>query len=413
MINDQEFDAAVQRVLLRCDQIAAMSEVAGQTTRTFCCPSMRNVHDSIAAWMRAINLSCHADAAGNLIGQPGGSEQPVMMIGSHLDTVVNAGRYDGVLGVLLGLAAAELIHQSKQELGFDLVIVGFSDEEGVRFNRPYIGSSAVAGCFDPKVLDVKDADGFTVKSALSGFGCEPDQWSSASFVNRNVIGFIEAHIEQGPVLQSESQSVGVVSAIAGQTRATIRVAGTAGHAGTVPHQLRRDALAAAAELVLSIEQLGQSTEGLVATVGQLDVSPNASNVIPGEVQLTLDLRHVDDSVRKICLEKICDAMSEVATRRSLQINIDVNLDQPAVPMDSKITQALSDAIRDTGCIPIEMLSGAGHDAAVMVNLAPSAMLFVRCRDGVSHHPDEHVELDDVSVALKVLLAGLRRISNSQ
>ena len=196
---------------------------------------MKQVHRTIAAWMQTAGLKCETDAAGNLIGQSGASKKPLVMIGSHLDTVVNAGKYDGVLGVMLGLAVADLIHQSGQELSFELVVVGFSEEEGVRFSCPYIGSSAIAGCFDPTVLELRDVDGISVGGALAEFGCDPDRWSTASFVNRNVIAFIEPHIEQGPVLQLKSQAVGVVSAIAGQTRATIEIIGMAGHAGTVPY----------------------------------------------------------------------------------------------------------------------------------------------------------------------------------
>ena len=410
MISTGQIELAAKQVLDRCDQLAQLSDVPGQTTRTFCCPSMKKAHRMIARWMEAAGLRYEIDAVGNLVGQSGVPGRPVVMIGSHLDTVVNAGKYDGVLGVMLGLAVAELIGQSNQSLNFELMVVGFSEEEGVRFNRPYIGSSAIAGCFEPAVLDLTDEDGISVAGALAEFGCDPDQWSTASLVNQDLIAFIEPHIEQGPVLQSKSQAVGVVSAIAGQTRATIQINGTAGHAGTVPHTLRHDALAAAAELILVIERLGQQTEGLVATVGKLEVSPNASNVIPGQAIFTLDLRHAEDPVRHACFQRISDEAFQVASHRSLQAGIQTNLDQPAVLMDYHITQALSDAIQSCGCQACTLPSGAGHDAAMMAKLGRSAMMFIRCRDGISHRPEEHVDLEDVSIAIEVLLETLQRIS---
>ena len=403
-------DAAAQRVMQRCELVAAMSDVVGETTRTFCSPAMKTVHTELEQWMRAANLTVELDAVGNLMGMPSpkkDSKRPVLMIGSHLDTVVTAGKYDGVLGVMLGLAIAELIRESEIELPFDVAVVGFSEEEGVRFNRPYLGSCGIAGTFQSEFLGLKDPAGISVESALKSFGCNATQWSTASFANpdtrRTVIGFLEAHIEQGPLLESEAQPVGVVSAIAGQTRAVVTISGKSGHAGTVPHHLRADALAAAAELVLQLETLGKETEGLVATVGKLDVRPNAPNVIPGAVAFSVDIRHAFDSVRKTSFESYCQTIKEIANKRNVTFDIATLLDQAAVPMDSRLGSALETAIRDAGHAPRKMLSGAGHDAAIMAQLAPSAMLFIRCRDGVSHHPDEHVETQDTLVALTVML----------
>ncbi len=427
--SEEMLDDAALRIVQRCELVGAMSDVASETTRTFCSPAMKTVHSELAKWMQAASLSVELDAVGNLIGLPArqdDSDKPILMIGSHLDTVVAAGKFDGVLGVMLGLAVAELIHQTQIQLPFDVAVVGFSEEEGVRFNRPYLGSSGIAGTFDPAFLSLKDPTGVSVEDALNSFGCDGAKWSTASFAKldakpggaqlttkRRVIGFLEAHIEQGPLLESEAQPVGIVSAIAGQTRAVIVVRGTAGHAGTVPHHLRSDALAAAAELVSRLETLGQETDGLVATVGKLDVRPNAPNVIPGEVTFSVDIRHADDSVRKTSFKTFRESVAQLATNRNIEFEITTHLDQAAVPMDTRLNRAMATAIQNSGHTLQTMLSGAGHDAAIMAQLAPAAMLFIRCRNGISHHPDEHVESEDILVALTVMLNAVLMLESQQ
>ncbi len=395
----------------RCEVLANFSEENSALTRRFCSPPMKQVHKEIGSWLEAIGWTSEIDAAGNLLGHNTNVDRPAVLIGSHLDTVRNAGKYDGVLGVMIGLAIAELIRESKTELAFDVEIIGFSEEEGVRFDSPYIGSSAIVECFDSQVLGQKDEDGITVEMALESFGCNPTEIGNASFANRNMAGFIEVHIEQGPVLEMENCPVGAVSAIAGQTRATIGFEGKAGHAGTVPHVHRRDGLAGAAEFISAVEKKGRETDGLFATVGDVRVEPNVSNVVPASAIVRVDLRHESDSVRMMAWQALKELASQIAGRRGLILTLETNLNQPAVQMDKEITNYLMKAISDCGYKPVQIPSGAGHDAVIMARMVPTSMLFVRCRDGISHHPDEHVEEADVVAAIKILFRGLVRISN--
>ncbi len=410
-LSEERFSAAAARVMDRCDVLANFSEENGALTRRFCSPPMKQVHKEIGRWLEAIGWASKIDAAGNLLGNNSKVDRPAVLIGSHLDTVRNAGKYDGVLGVMIGLAIAELIRESKTELAFDVEIIGFSEEEGVRFNSPYIGSSAIVECFDSRVLGLKDENGISVKMALESFDCNPTEIGNASLANRNIIGFIEAHIEQGPVLEMENCPVGTVSAIAGQTRATLGFEGKAGHAGTIPHVHRRDALAGAAEFISAVEKKGRETDGLFATVGDVRVEPNISNVIPASAIVRVDLRHESDTVRMMAWQELKELASQIAGRRGLKLTLETNLNQPAIQMDQEITNYFLESISASGHEPIQMPSGAGHDAAMMARMVPTSMLFVRCRDGISHHPDEHVEEADVVAAIKILFRGLVRISN--
>lgn len=356
-------------------------------------------------------MSCRLDATGNLIGRNvaenlSEKEQAnVFMIGSHLDTVVNAGRFDGALGVLLGLGVAEVILESAIELPFALEVVGYSEEEGVRFNFPFIGSLGVTGKFDAGDFDRLDSGGVSMREALASFGSDPEQLAADSYqpVNgKQIVGFMEAHLEQSTHLQETEAPVGVVKTIAGQTRATIVLEGIAGHAGTVPHSRRHDALAGAASLILDIERLGQETEGLFATVGSLFASPGLSNVIPGRVELWLDLRHESDDVRLEALRQIELMVLELNETRGLAGRFHRKDHSPAVPMDSTLTQELLNSAKQCQDSTDTMVSGAGHDAMVMARFAPSCMLFVRCRDGISHNPDEFVSPEDIRIALEVM-----------
>ena len=359
-------------------------------------------------------MTATTDAMGNLIGQLDRSENDQIFItGSHLDTVVNAGRFDGALGVLLGIAVAEVINQARIELNFDLHVVGFSVEEGVRFKMPFIGSQGIAGSFDASEFDRDDENGVTIQEALLKFGCDVNQFQSASYKQKKVIGFLEAHIEQSIQLQQSGAAVGIVRAIAGQSRATITVEGMAGHAGTVPHDQRRDALAAAAEIILAIEQVGRSTEGLFATVGHVQVSPGMSNVISGHTELWLDLRHEDNAVRGVAFEKIQQEVSLIAERRNVRGQVTGLQQSSAVPMDAALTSNLAAAVQELGLKSETLISGAGHDAMIMARLAPVCMLFVRCRDGISHHPDEFVSPEDIKAALRVMVTALLKLHNTR
>ena len=387
---------------MRCELMARHSESTNSLARTFCSDAMKSAHDQLRNWMQSTGMNCRLDAVGNLIGEfssagqstnhDGSSDQQreVFMIGSHVDTVFNAGKFDGTLGVLLGLGVAEVLKEAQVALPFDIDVVAFSEEEGVRFGFPFIGSLGIVGNFDPGDFDRLDADNISMRDALKQFGCNPDDLLSASYLsdsgNRNLIGFMEAHLEQSTRLQQADRSVGVVSAIAGQTRATIVLEGMAGHAGTVLHDQRKDALAAAAKLILDIEKLGQTTDRLFATIGSIFASPGLANVICGDVNLKLDLRHESDAVREKAFKTIDLMIRELKRTRGIAGRIHEADHWPTVPMDSTFSQCLDDAIGESGAAPERLVSGAGHDTMIMAQAAPSCMLFVRCRDGISHHP---------------------------
>ncbi|MFK7766618.1 MAG: allantoate amidohydrolase [Mariniblastus sp.] len=422
--------SAAARVAERCDALAKFSDSDKELTRTFCSPAMKRAYDQLQTWMISSGMECSLDSAGNLIGKfarsrnklqnnfqhvtPSQLDQAeIFMIGSHLDTVVNAGRFDGTLGVLLGLGVVEILAESKTSLPFEVHIVAFSEEEGVRFRFPFIGSQGIAGTFDKANLDRLDENEVTMRQALEEFGCQANEIESASYQGKPVIGFMEAHIEQATLLEEENLPVGVVSSIAGQTRATISLFGQAGHAGTVPHNRRRDAIAAAAELVLKIEQIGRSTDGLFATVGSLVASPGLSNVISGSAELRLDLRHESDSQREVAFQRIGEAIKEIELSRSVVAVLDPIEHSPAVPMDETLTSQLRSAITELGLEAKTMVSGAGHDAMVMAQLAPSCMLFVRCRDGLSHNPAEFVAPEDIQSALNIMVTALIKMTSSK
>lgn len=400
-------------VFQRCDLLAKRSDRSDCLMRLFCSPAMKLAHEDLSQWMIAAGLTPRLDALGNLIGAPAdtrdgnkdgtNNDRPVLLIGSHLDTVVNAGKYDGMLGVLLGLGVVESINAAGIKLPFDIHVVAFSEEEGVRFRLPFIGSAGIAGTFHPADLDRVDSQGVTIRDALIEFGCDPDNYRSASYKNRNVIGFIEAHLEQAVQLQETDQPVAVVSAIAGQTRAAIAIEGVAGHAGTVPHDRRNDALTAAAKLILDIEELGRSTPGLFATVGRIIAMPGLSNVISNHVELSLDLRHGQDAIRKRSLKTIELMLLELKRHRNVAGRVTSKRHSPAVTMDPTLSDHLRSAIIAGGGSGDALISGAGHDAMILATLAPTSMLFVRCLDGVSHHPSEFVSPVDIAVALEVMV----------
>jgi allantoate deiminase len=388
------------RAIAECKLIAAMSEEPERITRRFLTPPMHDVHAHLRARMETLGMTVQVDAAGNLRGlwQPEGAPAKRLVIGSHIDTVPDAGAYDGVLGVVLALEWIALA----QELALPLAIeaIAFSEEEGVRFGVPFLGSRAVAGCFDPALLALQDADGVTVEAAIRAFGLDPDLMDEAA-VDANLLGFIEVHIEQGPVLEAEGLSVAPVSGIVGQTRLSVEFSGRPNHAGTTSMHLRRDALAAAAEWIAQVEALALGTDGLVATVGKLTVGPNADNVVPGTARASLDVRHAHDDARAAAVEALLAKARTIAARRGLPVEWVRRLDQPAVPMDEKVTAALAEAIKAADLPVKPMTSGAGHDAMVMAARVPTAMLFLRSPGGISHHPAETVREEDVEASLHV------------
>src|SRR5262245_14715492 len=383
-----------QAVLQRADVLATFSEDPDRLTRRFATPALREAGEQVREWMQAAGMTTWRDAIGNVWGRAEGTGPGTLIMGSHLDTVRGAGRYDGMLGVLVAIACAE----RAGPLSFSIEICGFADEEGVRYGTAYLGSGVIAGRFDSSALERIDADGISMADAIRAFGGDPDALECARRSGEDVLGYVEVHIEQGPVLEAEDEPVGVVTAIAGQTRAQVVFEGEAGHAGTVPMALRRDALAAAAEWILTVENFGRGTEGLVATVGESTVEPGAGNVIPGRVVLSLDLRHADDGIREAAHERLLRGATAIAQRRGLEATWSVVQETAAVACDPALTDALAAAAG--GDVP-RLPSGAGHDAAVMSQLAPVAMLFVRCKGGISHNPAESVTAADVAAAVEV------------
>jgi allantoate deiminase len=380
-------DAA--KVLERCARLGEISE-EGFLLRRFGTEAMRRANELVGGWMREAGLEVRTDPLGNLIGRRAAGPR-TLMLGSHLDTVRDAGLYDGPLGVMVALAAVERL---RERLPFAVEVVGFADEEGVRFGTAYLGSSAVAGRFRVEWLGLHDDDGVALRALL-----EEDP-AAAARDPEELLGYVEVHIEQGPVLERLGEPVGIVDSIAGQSHAAVIFRGEAGHAGTVPMDLRRDALAAAAEWVLAVEAAGRP--GLVATVGRLEVDPGARNVIPGAATLTLDVRHADDGERRAAVAALRGHAERIASARGVELDWEDAGEVPAVRMDERLTALLGEGLP-------RLPSGAGHDAAMMASITPAAMLFVRCRGGISHNPAESVDEADVAVAIDVLERFLRAV----
>jgi allantoate deiminase len=398
-----------KNAIAECQRLAAFTEEPGRITRGFLTPPMRGVHDRLRERMTELGMSVSVDTTGNMRGlwQPDGASRKRLVIGSHVDTVPDAGAYDGVLGVCLGLELIQIAREREVKLAVE--VIAFSEEEGVRFGVPFIGSRAVAGRFDQALLSLKDADGITLEAAIRDYGLDPAKIADAA-LDANVAAMLEIHIEQGPVLETEKLSVAAVANIVGQTRMSLLFAGHANHAGTTPMYLRHDALAGAAEWIAAVERFANETDGLIATVGKIEVEPNADNVIPGAVAVSLDLRHSTDSARAAALEMLLARASAIARRRSLRFESKRLMDQPAVPMDERLTAFLVEAMEAHDLPPKRMPSGAGHDAMVMAARVPTAMLFLRSPGGISHHPDEAVREEDVENALHVATSFLERLA---
>lgn len=404
--------AKAREVVELCRSLATCTEEPGFITRTFLSPPMREVHSRLSGWMQRIGMTAGVDAAGNLRGVYAGSSPgaPSLFIGSHLDTVPHAGAFDGVLGVVMGIALVDLL--GGRRWPFSIEVVGFSEEEGVRFGVPFIGSRALVGTVDEALLRRADASGRTVRDAILAFGLDPTLLDQAIAAATSV-GYLEIHIEQGPVLDTLGLPLGIVETIAGQTRAEIRFVGAANHAGTTPMAGRKDALAGAAQWIVDVEDTGRSTPGLVATVGRVDVEPGATNAVPGGSVATLDVRHVDDSIRRAAVDRLVRRANEIAGVRGLFAACDIKLDQPSTPMDRSITAILERAVERSGAFVHRMASGAGHDAMIVAGRLPAAMLFVRSPGGVSHHPDEQVVEADVAAALSAGLEFFEDLARSR
>jgi len=379
------------QIIERCRKLAKHTEEPGFTTRTFLSDAMHGVHADLRTWMHHAGMTVSIDAVGNIRGYYAGTtaDAPRLIIGSHLDTVPHAGAFDGILGVVLGVELVELL--IGRRFPFAIEVVGFSEEEGVRFGVPFIGSRALIGDIDDALLAL-------ATDAIRAYGLDPAKVPDAR-VTGPAIGYLEFHIEQGPVLESLNLSLGVVTAIAGQSRFDVRFEGHANHAGTTPMNLRHDALAGAAEWIGAVEREAVAGRDLVATVGRIDARPGAGNVIAGFAAMSLDVRHVDDAIRSGAVARLLDCAQQIAARRGLTFTSELRLDQPAAPMDAELTEVLAQAVRAGGYSDHRMPSGAGHDAMIMAKQMPAAMLFLRSPGGISHHPDESVLAQDVAAAL--------------
>jgi len=390
----------------RIDRLGAISETPEHLARVFLSPEHRIAADLILSWMRDAGMSARLDAIGNVCGRYEGERPglPCLMLGSHYDTVRDAGKWDGPLGVITAISCVADLDRRGKRLPFAIEVVGFADEEGVRFASTLLGSRAVAGTFMESVLGAKDRAGITMRDAMIAFGLDPDHIGAAARPRGELLAYIELHIEQGPVLEKQQVPVGVVTAISGATRLAASLTGMAGHAGTVPMALRRDALTGAAECVVAIEELCRTDpDGLVGTVGYIDAMPGATNVIPGKVSFTMDIRAPTDSHRRRAVADIVRRIETIAGIRSLALRVDVTHENRTVPCAPWLKAQVAEAVAAEGFSVFELPSGAGHDGMAMIDIADVAMLFVRCRGGISHHPNEHVETADADAGARVLL----------
>lgn len=410
-----------ERAEAMINALAAISAEEGALTRLFLTAEHAQANALVGAWMEAAGLSVRMDAAGSMRGslppgKAGRSANKVLLIGSHIDTVINAGRYDGNFGVVAGILALELLKARGIALPFGVDILAFGDEEGVRFPVTLTSSAVAAGIFDPDTLAAKDDQGISLREAFTAFGCDVEQLSRDAYQRAAVLGYLEVHIEQGPVLEAANEPLGVVTAIASQSRHRIRIRGEAGHAGTVPMAMRHDALAAAAALIVAAETVARQDQrnGLVATVGRVEVMPNAANVIPAEVRLSLDVRAADDQARENAAQAITLAARDIGKQRQVTVDIETVLEKPVAHCAPRLQNAIAAGIAKVQeAPPRSLMSGAGHDGLSMVHVGDFGMIFVRCRAGISHNPDEWVAIDDMGAAVEALAATIEELARQE
>jgi len=404
------------RAAAMIEQLGAISQTPDHLTRFFLTPEHRRAADLVSLWMREAGLDVTEDALGTVRGHwhPAGEDAPRLLIGSHIDTVANAGKYDGCMGVVLAILALEAVRSAGLTRPYGIDVLAFGDEEGTRFPTTLSASQAVAGIFSPAYLALTDDNGVSYRDAVIAYGKNPDDIPAAAYDPNKVIAYIEAHIEQGPVLEAEGEPLGVVSAIAGASRLSITVTGEAGHAGTVPMRMRHDALLGAAEMVLAVERIAKSdAHGMVATVGRMHIEPGSINVIPSRVVFTVDLRSGSDISRREALTRFEREAHKIADLRHLGVVISAFHEVATVPAYRDIQLRLRNAIADLGHRAIIMPSGAGHDGQAMSSLCPIGMLFVRCKGGVSHNPAEYASPDDMGLAVAALVRFIERFQLPQ
>lgn len=409
LLNSELANKFAARALLRCKTLSGLSQMQGGIHRVYLSKEHKECNRVTAAWMAEAGMQSWQDEVGNLWGRLASSNPNAkrLIIGSHLDTVPNAGAFDGILGVLLGIEIAAIAHTLKFDLPFHLDVVGFCDEEGTRFATTLIGSKALANEFDPQWLNIQDTNGISMRQAMLDFGLNPDDYAKAALNKNELLGYWETHIEQGPVLESVNQALGVVTAIAGAKRAMITLTGQSGHAGTTPMNLRQDSLVGCAELTLAIEQLAKNaSNGEVATVGQIHARPGATNVIAGKTTISLDARAQNDADLAVLLNAIHTRTDQIATSRNLTLDWQWTHAADAVACDTQIQQLFSSACKLNNQASPSLASGAGHDAMAIAPICPVGMLFIRSPGGISHHPAEAVIDEDVTKALSVMYSAL-------
>ena len=403
------------RAKARCDLmgVAPYSEADDMLVRRFLTSAHEEALDTLAFWMQQAGMSARRDAAGNLVGRYEGEAPgaPALLIGSHIDSVRNGGRYDGALGVMLGIDVVEALSNAGRRLPFAVEVIAFGDEEGSRFPASMVCSRAVAGTVDPRVMEMADAEGVSLARAFADFGLDPTRLEEAARKPGEVLAFLEAHIEQGPVLEAEGLALGVVTAIAAQKRLMVRFTGMAGHAGTTPMSLRKDPGPAAAEAILALERIcSGAKDGLVGTVGRISALPGAFNVIPGAVEFSMDVRSEVAATRDAAVAAVTAEIEAIAARRGLTVSVTLMQDLAASPCDPDLTALLEEAVAATGQAARRLPSGAGHDAMVIADLCPTAMLFIRCEGGISHNPREAVTEADCALAAQAMLGFVERLA---
>ncbi|MBZ5876856.1 MULTISPECIES: M20 family metallo-hydrolase [Chromohalobacter] len=408
-MNDSKHPVSLgQQLMARLDEAARYSQPGAGVTRLFCSEEHRRVLTLIGDWMREAGLTPELDASGNLVGRNARAlaGERTLILGSHQDTVIEGGKYDGMLGVALPLQALQALKEEGIELPYGIEVVAFGDEEGTRFQSTLIGSRALAGTFQVETLDAKDVDGVSLGEALRDFGGDPGAIPALARAPEQVLGFCEVHIEQGPVLEQRDHAVGVVTALTGIERHRITLTGKAGHAGTTPMPGRHDALVGAAEMVVEADRVLNATQELVGVIGKLDVRPNAVNVIPAEATFTLELRSPDPRVRRVGREQLLGTFADIAEVRGLSLDMQPTYSAEAVNCADWMVEALEGACEECGQPAERLFSGAGHDGLAMHDVTDIGMLFVRCRGGLSHHPDEAITTEDAEAATRVMMAFL-------
>jgi allantoate deiminase len=397
--------------MTRLDALAAFTEVPGELTRRYLSPAHVQAIDQVKTWMAGAGMAVRADPLLSVFGRYEGKSPgaPAIMLGSHLDTVVDAGRYDGALGVLAAISVVEELNHRNERLAHAIEVAAFGEEEGSRFSAHILTSSALVGAVAPGLFDLEDSDGISVRTALKSAGGDAEAYKACRRRKGEIAAYLELHIEQGPVLESKGLPLASVTAINGSTRALVTVTGFAGHAGTVPMDARRDALTAASEMILAIERLGRGERELVVTVGRIKAMPGAQNVIPGRVEFTIDMRSPSDALRERAYAGMRRALEEIGKRRGVGVTVETFQDNPATALDDRVIDAAADAIAACGAEPLRLASGAGHDAGVMARHCPSGMIFLRCKDGISHNPAESITAQDAGLSVAALLEAVRML----